>query len=52
VTVRNPYFERVPLTLVRAVLSDGGMLDAGQVMKSCLEADRPLAIARLTSLLV
>jgi translation initiation factor 2B subunit (eIF-2B alpha/beta/delta family) len=50
VTVRNPYFERVPLTLVRAVLSDR-VLDAGQVRKSCLEADRPSAIGRLTSLL-
>ena len=51
VTVRNPYFERVPLTLVCAVLSDGGVLDTGQVVKTCLEADRPAAIARLTSLL-
>ena len=52
VTVRNPYFERVPLTLVWAVLSDGGMLDAGLVRKRCLEADRPSAIARLTALLL
>ena len=52
VTVRNPYFERVPLTLVRAVLSDGGVLDAGLVRKRCLEADRPSAFARLTGLLV
>ena len=52
VTVRNPYFERVPLTLVRAVLSDGGVLDAGLVRKRCLEADRSSAFARLTGLLV
>ena len=52
VTVRNPYFERVPLSLVRAVLSDGGVLDAGLVRKRCLEAERPSAFARLTGLLV
>ena len=51
VTVRNPYFERLPLTLVGAVLSDDGVLDAGQVRKRCLEADRPSALARLTELL-
>ena len=52
VAVQNPYFERVPLTLVHAVLSDGGVLDAGLVWKRCLEADRPSAIAHLTGLLV
>lgn len=51
VTVRNPYFERVPLALVRAVLSDGGVLDAGLVQKRCLEGDRPSGFARLTGLL-
>ena len=51
VTVRNPYFERVPLALVRAVLSDGGVLDAGLVRKRCLEADRPSTIIRLAGLL-
>ncbi len=47
VTVRNPYFERVPLTLVRAVLSDSGVLDTVLVRKRCLEADRPSGFARL-----
>ena len=51
VTVRNPYFERVPLTAVRAVLSDGGVLDARLVRTRCLEADRPSAFLRLTGLL-
>ena len=51
VSIRNPYFERVPLTLVRAVLSDGGVLDADLVRKRCLEADRPSAFARLAGLL-
>ncbi len=52
VAVQDPYFERVPLTLVRAVLSDRGVLDLGLVGKRCLEADRPSAIAHLTRLLV
>ena len=51
VIARNPYFERVPLTMVRAVLSDGGVLKAGLVRKRCLEAERPSAIARLARLL-
>ena len=51
VKVRNPYFERVPLTLVRAVLSDRGVLDAALVRKRCHEAHRPSAFARLAGLL-
>ena len=51
VTVRNPYFERVPLTLVRSVLSERGALDADLVRRHCLEAARPTAIARLARLL-
>ena len=51
VTVRNPYFERVPLTLVRAVLSDSGVLDADLVYRRCQEADRTTSVARLAGLL-
>ena len=51
VTVRNPYFERVPLSLVRAVLFDDGVLAGGLVRQRCLEVARPSTIARLARLL-
>ena len=41
VTVRNPYFERTPLDLVAAVISDAGVLGAGMVPDVCLAQDAP-----------
>jgi ribose 1,5-bisphosphate isomerase len=35
VLVRNPYFERVPLDLVTAILTDAGMLGTGMVDEVC-----------------
>ena len=51
VTVRNPYFEEVPLALVRAVLSDRGALEPHEVRQSCLAAGRPAGLSRLVRLL-
>jgi translation initiation factor 2B subunit (eIF-2B alpha/beta/delta family) len=38
VEVCNPYFERVPLDLVTAVISDAGVLGAGMVPAVCAAA--------------
>ena len=35
VTVRNPYFERVPLDLVAGVISDVGLLGPAMVVEAC-----------------
>ena len=51
VTVRNPYFEEVPLAMVRAVLSDRGALEPPEVRQSCLAARRPAGLSRLVRLL-
>jgi translation initiation factor 2B subunit (eIF-2B alpha/beta/delta family) len=38
IRVRNPYFERVPLDLVTAVVTDGGQLGVGMVEEACRAA--------------
>jgi translation initiation factor 2B subunit (eIF-2B alpha/beta/delta family) len=35
VTVRNRYFERIPLDLIAAVISDLGVLGTGMVPDAC-----------------
>jgi translation initiation factor 2B subunit (eIF-2B alpha/beta/delta family) len=35
VTVRNRYFERIPLDLVSAVVSDAGVLDPSMMPEAC-----------------
>ena len=35
VSVRNPYLERVPLDLVTAIITDGGMMPAASVAQFC-----------------
>ena len=35
VTVRNPYFERTPLDIVTAIISDIGVLGTGMVPDVC-----------------
>lgn len=37
VVVRNPYFERIPLDLVAAVVSDIGVLGPGEIAQFCAE---------------
>ena len=48
VVVRNPYFERVPLELVVAVITDGGIMPAADVAAFCasLEAATPPRLVR------
>jgi translation initiation factor 2B subunit (eIF-2B alpha/beta/delta family) len=41
VTVRNPYFERTPLDLVTAVITDAGVLGAGMVPDVCSAQEAP-----------
>jgi translation initiation factor 2B subunit (eIF-2B alpha/beta/delta family) len=38
VTVRNPYFEKTPIDLISAVISDAGVLGAGVVADACSAA--------------
>ena len=47
VTVRNPYFERTPLDLVSAVVSDVGVLGAALVPDACPSAGDELLIQLL-----
>lgn len=35
ISVRNPYLERVPLDLVTAIITDGGMMPAASVQQYC-----------------
>jgi len=35
VTVRNPYFEKTPIDLISAIISDAGVLGAGMVADAC-----------------
>jgi translation initiation factor 2B subunit (eIF-2B alpha/beta/delta family) len=35
VSVRNPYFERIPLDLVSSVITDAGVIGAGSVPEFC-----------------
>jgi translation initiation factor 2B subunit (eIF-2B alpha/beta/delta family) len=46
--VRNPYFERVPLELVVAVITDGGIMPAADVPAFCasLELATPPGLVR------
>lgn len=48
VAVRNPYFERVPLDLVAAVVTDAGVMPAANVAAFCasLEAAAPPALVK------
>jgi translation initiation factor eIF-2B subunit delta len=48
VVVRNPYFERVPLELVVAVITDGGIMPAADVAAFCasLEPATPAGLVR------
>lgn len=43
IAVRNPYFERIPLDLVTALATDGGIMPAGDVAQFCasLESAAP-----------
>jgi translation initiation factor eIF-2B subunit delta len=46
VLVRNPYFERVPMDLVTAIITDGGVMPTDSVKAFCesLAADAPAAL--------
>ena len=48
VTVRNPYFERVPLEMIVAVITDGGIMPAADVPGYCLslESATPVELVR------
>jgi translation initiation factor 2B subunit (eIF-2B alpha/beta/delta family) len=48
VAVRNPYFERVPLELLVAVITDGGIMPAADVARYCasLESRTPAELVR------
>lgn len=50
VIVRNPYFERVPLDLATAVLTDAGALGPGMVEEACRAAGRIATAGVLDSL--
>ena len=47
VTVRNPYFERIPLDLVASVISDVGVLGTGMVPDVCADMHDALALQAL-----
>jgi translation initiation factor 2B subunit (eIF-2B alpha/beta/delta family) len=48
VTVRNPYFERVPLEMIVALITDGGIMPAADVPGYCvsLESSTPAELVR------
>ena len=50
VTVRNPYFERVPLDLVLAVVTDGGIMPASDAAGFCASLDSPAVADALEQL--
>lgn len=50
VTVRNPYFERTPLDLITAVISDLGILGADAVSDACTVAQDDAALEALRAL--
>ncbi len=50
VTVKNPYFERVPLELVTGVISDAGLLGAPMVAELCASLDQELPPALFAQL--
>lgn len=51
VEVRNPYFERTPVELVAAVISDAGVLGTGMLPDACAAAVDPAALQALLTLL-
>ena len=40
VSVRNPYFERVPLEVVTGIVTDAGVLGTGMVEEACRGMER------------
>jgi len=51
VRVCNPYFERVPLDLVAAVITDTGVLGTGMMPDACRSLETPIARQALAELL-
>ena len=47
VTVRNPYFERVPLPAIHVVLTDDGPLSPAEVRRRCLDLAESAAASRV-----
>lgn len=41
VAVRNPYLERVPLDLITAIVTDGGLMPAANVPEFCVALESP-----------
>jgi translation initiation factor 2B subunit (eIF-2B alpha/beta/delta family) len=41
VSVRNPYLERVPLELITAIITDGGLMPAANVAAFCASLETP-----------
>jgi translation initiation factor eIF-2B subunit delta len=50
VSVRNPYFERTPLELITAVVSDIGTLGSGMIPDACAAVHDAAALERIAAL--